>query len=62
MPLLTPADPLPSIAEQYITNDGSVCVIRTNKGAPNYRLVKIDLCDPAPEKWVSKRRSPAMGG
>ncbi|KAK3879670.1 hypothetical protein Pcinc_015778 [Petrolisthes cinctipes] len=36
---------------EYITNDGSVCVFRTNKGAPNYRLVKIDLADPAPEKW-----------
>lgn len=38
---------------EYITNDGSVCVFRTNKGAPNYRLVKIDLSDPAPEKWVT---------
>jgi len=38
---------------EYITNDGSVCVFRTNKGAPNYRLVKIDLCDPTPEKWVT---------
>ncbi|XP_064083332.1 prolyl endopeptidase-like [Macrobrachium nipponense] len=38
---------------EYITNDGSVCIFRTNKGAPNYRLVKIDLSDPAPEKWVT---------
>lgn len=38
---------------EYITNDGSVCVFRTNKGAPNYRLVKIDLASPAPEHWVT---------
>ncbi|XP_069184824.1 prolyl endopeptidase isoform X1 [Procambarus clarkii] len=36
---------------EYITNDGTICVFRTNKGAPNYRLVKIDLASPAPEKW-----------
>ncbi|XP_076048937.1 prolyl endopeptidase isoform X2 [Oratosquilla oratoria] len=38
---------------EYITNDGTVCIFRTNKGAPNYRLIKIDLQDPSPEKWVS---------
>ncbi|KAF2355436.1 Peptidase S9 prolyl oligopeptidase catalytic domain [Trinorchestia longiramus] len=36
---------------EYVSNDGSVCVVRTNKDALNYHLIKIDLLDPARDKW-----------
>lgn len=36
---------------QYITNTGSKIVLRTDKGAPNYRLICIDLENPAEENW-----------
>lgn len=28
---------------EYITNDGDIVYIRTNKDAPNYRVAKVDL-------------------
>ena len=27
----------------YVTNDGDMCYIRTNRNAPNFRLVQIDV-------------------
>lgn len=34
-----------------ITNTGSKMIFRTNKGAPNYRLIEIDLNKPEQEFW-----------
>lgn len=36
---------------QYVTNTGSVVVFRTNKDAPNYRLIQIDFNQPEREQW-----------
>lgn len=36
---------------QYVTNIDNCAVFRTNKNAPNYRLVLIDLTDPEESKW-----------
>lgn len=36
---------------EYVTNTGPLVVFRTNKDAPNYRLIVIDFNQPAPERW-----------
>ncbi|KAI1302317.1 Prolyl endopeptidase [Halotydeus destructor] len=36
---------------EYVTNEGSLTYIRTNKGAPNYRLVRVDLNKPEQDNW-----------
>lgn len=36
---------------EYITNDGTKAIFRTNKNAPNYKLIAIDLLN-YKEKWV----------
>ena len=35
-----------------VDNVGDKFLVHTNHGAPNYRVVRIDPEDPAPEKWV----------
>lgn len=34
-----------------ITNEGSIFYFRTNKGAPNFRIITIDFNAPAEENW-----------
>lgn len=36
---------------EYVTNTGPLVVFRTNREAPNYRLIVIDFNNPAPERW-----------
>lgn len=37
---------------EYVTNEDSICTIRTNKNAPCYRLINIDLNQPNEEMWT----------
>ncbi|MGH7742172.1 MAG: S9 family peptidase [Candidatus Eiseniibacteriota bacterium] len=37
--------------EYYLEQHGDQFLIRTNKGAPNFRLVSAPLSDPAPKNW-----------
>ena len=53
IPLLSPLHPLPfvsllmpSLFQQYITNEGNQFIVQTNFNAPNYCLVKVDLSKP----------------
>ena len=41
------------LSTQYVTNEGPMCIFRTNKDAPNYRLIKIDFTNPSPENWTT---------
>nr|KAG5701107.1 hypothetical protein BaRGS_002583 [Batillaria attramentaria] len=35
----------------YITNNGTVFTFKTNKDAPRYKVINIDLAKPEPENW-----------
>ncbi|XP_071629723.1 prolyl endopeptidase-like [Temnothorax longispinosus] len=37
---------------EYVTNIGNKAVFCTNKGAPNYKLIAVDLLDYDQDKWV----------
>ncbi|XP_059480155.1 prolyl endopeptidase isoform X2 [Neocloeon triangulifer] len=36
---------------EYVTNVGPECIFRTNKDAPNYRLVSINVENPTMDQW-----------
>lgn len=36
---------------QYVTNTGSKMIFRTNRNAPNFRLVVIDVNEPVEDNW-----------
>ncbi|OAD58944.1 Prolyl endopeptidase [Eufriesea mexicana] len=37
---------------EYVTNNGTKAIFRTNKNAPNYKLIGIDLLDYKQDKWI----------
>lgn len=37
---------------EYLTNEGTVFTFKTNKDAPRYRVINIDLDRPDPSNWV----------
>ncbi|XP_063229852.1 prolyl endopeptidase [Bacillus rossius redtenbacheri] len=41
---------------QYVTNNGRIVFLRTNKDAPNYQLVAMNLDRPEPRHWRSVLR------
>ncbi|EZA56288.1 prolyl endopeptidase isoform X1 [Ooceraea biroi] len=51
LPLTQVVDKLEADYE-YVTNIGTKAVFRTNKNAPNYKLIAIDLLDYGEDKWV----------
>ncbi|XP_024947163.1 prolyl endopeptidase isoform X3 [Cephus cinctus] len=51
LPLVQVVDKLEADYE-YVTNDGSKAIFRTNKNAPNFKLISIDLDDYAEEFWI----------
>ncbi|KAF7989729.1 hypothetical protein HCN44_008403 [Aphidius gifuensis] len=38
---------------EFITTEGTSAIFRTNKNAPNYQLISIDLNDYASDKWTT---------
>lgn len=52
-----PGNPIKPIIDNFdneygvLDIEGSTMLVRTNAAAPRYRLVQIDLKDPAPAKW-----------
>lgn len=40
------------VEHHFVTSDGQQVYIMTNKNAPRYKLVRVDLSKPGPEDWV----------
>jgi prolyl oligopeptidase len=56
--LKNPSAPLIQIQDDYfarfnyVTNEGTIFYFNTNIDAPNYRLIKVDLKNPAKKNWI----------